>query len=263
MTLSPALPMRAPLLGDVRDATEIELWHRWCEDGDVRARDELTRRYLPLALRITADHVRRSSPRYDDARSAGLLGLAKAVERYTPDRGNSFAVYARLVIRGEILRHFRSTRYAVHVPRPHHERWMQLRRARRDAWVALGREPSSRDLAEHLGWDVALVEATEAVDAAERVATIEPDAPTHEGPDDTAQEAVRRTDVRAAVAKLEPRLQQLIARRYHDEAPQSELARDLGISQAHVSRLLARAHEQLRAELTVDDVVNAAPPMAA
>lgn len=245
---------RAPA-SSLRPRAESDLWEAWVDRACEVAREELVRRYLPLALRIAHDHCRRSSPRHDDIRAAAFLGLTKAVTRFQPGRGNSFAVYARLVVRGEILRHIRSTRYRVHVPRPHHERWMQLRRARRDAVVELGHEPSIEELAEWLDWDPQLVSDTSAVDAAERPAPIEPLVTTVADASDTAEVAVRHADVGTAIGQLEPRLQQVVVRRYADEAAQSEIAKDLGISQAHVSRLLAKAHQQLREILSYDPEV--------
>lgn len=228
---------------------EAELWRRR-RAGCDRAAEELVRRYLPLAIRLAGDHVRRTSDRHDDARASAYLGLVKAVARYEPERGNSFAVYAKAVVRGEILRHLRGSRYAIHVPRPLHERWMQVRAAQRAAVVELGHEPSSRELASWLDWDEATVVEALAVITAEQPGPIA--GVSRRDPQAVADEAVRHVSVNRAVATLDERLRHVVVRRFRDEATQAQIADELHMSQAHVSRLLARALDLLREALGDD-----------
>lgn len=229
---------------------EAILWARLAATACVASRDALVERYCPLARRIATDHCRVGSPRHGDVQSAAYLGLVKAVARFRPERGNSFAVYARLVIRGEVLRHIRGTRYSAHVPRPQHERYMAVRTASRRAAVELGREPSVRDLAERLGWGVEEVLSALDTERAESPTTLDGLGAARRSDDDVADAASTRVLAARAVRGLDDRQRHIVTRHFRDDATQSEIAAELQVSQAHVSRLLRRAIDQMRHELT-------------
>src|SRR5690349_1297993 len=86
-----------------------------CSAGDACARETIILRFLPLAGRIARIYEGRGEP-LEDLCQVARLGLIKAVDAYSPERG-TFAGYAWPKIQGEIRRHFRDTTWRVHVPR--------------------------------------------------------------------------------------------------------------------------------------------------
>src|SRR5690348_933329 len=89
------------------DKAEIaELFRRWREDGDRRAREELINRHLPLARGLARRYARTPEP-FEDLVQVASLGLVKAVDRFDADRGAAFTSFAVPTILGELKRHFR------------------------------------------------------------------------------------------------------------------------------------------------------------
>src|SRR5437870_5654715 len=67
-----------------------ELFRSWQQEGDCNARDALVRRFLPLARSLARRYDRSSEP-FDDLLQVASLGLLKAIDRFEPDRGHTFA----------------------------------------------------------------------------------------------------------------------------------------------------------------------------
>ncbi|MDZ7790067.1 MAG: sigma-70 family RNA polymerase sigma factor [Xanthomonadales bacterium] len=207
-----------------------------------RARAVLTERYQPLVIGQSAKLHRGRGPDHEDVVSVAQHGLQKAIADYDLDHGAPFAAYARAKVRGEMMRWFRDDRYSVHVPRPLHERFMQVRRAAAQLEADLHREPEVEEIAEHLDCPVSEVLEAMAVRSAQRsrinqLTSRIGDAEMLDVPD---------PDLAAALEALEERDQLLLYRRFWDGASQREVGEELDVSQAHVSRLEKRALEQLR-----------------
>ena len=126
-----------------RPARELSTLFRLCSAGDTRARETIVVRFLPLACRLARIYEGRGEP-IEDLRQAASLGLIKAVDRFSFDRGDSFPAYARPVILGEIRRHFRDTTWRVHVPRPIKDRAAQVLLADRELSTAPGSASRAR-----------------------------------------------------------------------------------------------------------------------
>ena len=118
--------------------------------GDSRARETLIVRFLPLARRLAWQYNGRGEP-MEDLVQAASVGLIKAVDRYSPDRGDAFPAYARPMILGEIRRHFRDTTWRVHVPRPVKESAGRVLRADHELRRIEGSPIKPEAIAQHLG----------------------------------------------------------------------------------------------------------------
>lgn len=211
-------------------------------DEAERAREELTRRYQPLVLgRAARMHGGRGAA-HDDVVSVAQVGLQKAIDGFDLQREVPFAAYASAKVHGELMRWFRDARYAVHVPRPLHERAMRVRRAVAELEASLHRAPDVDEVAAHLDEPRHAVLEAMAVRSAERTRTrmlavrlggTEAD----DRPD---------PDLARGLEQLGERERLILYRRYWEGCSQREVGEELACSQAHVSRLERAALEQLR-----------------
>ena len=126
-----------------------ELFVRWQQHGDQGARDELVKRYLPLARKLARRYSGAREP-FEDLLQVASLGLVKAVDRFDVDRGTAFSSFAVPTILGELKRYFRDLGWAVHVPRGPQEQALKVEEANQALTTRTGRAPSVRDLAEYL-----------------------------------------------------------------------------------------------------------------
>jgi RNA polymerase sigma-B factor len=215
----------------------------------------LVNRYRTL-VRSCANRYRRSPEAPEDLIQVGYVGLLKAINNFDPQVGRSLAAYAQPCITGEIKRYFRDKRWQVHVERPLQERLLELREGIRQLTQQLGRLPGDAELAGHLGFTEAEVREARSVDLLLQPASL--DAPLA-GQPETATLAdllgdedpqMEHTLSMAALAvhwgELPRREQRILLMRFYGDMTQAEIGKSLGISQMHVSRLLAHALGYLR-----------------
>jgi RNA polymerase sigma-B factor len=234
---------------------EERLLIRYHRDADLRAREELTQRLMPLARDLAGRYANSGEP-LDDLTQVAYLGLLKAIDRYDLDRGTGFVAYAVPTIRGELKRHFRDKGWAMHVPRDLQERALAVRRCREGLEGLLGRSPTVREVASELNCDSEQV--LEATLASNHYSVASLDAPPARDEDeagalgdqigsaDDTYAAVEDREVIAGNWKELSELERRVVRlRLVDELPQREIGRRVGFSQMHISRVLRRALEQL------------------
>ncbi len=213
------------------------------------ARQELVESHLPL-VRAMARRYARGREELDDLVQAGSVGLVKASRRFDPTRGVAFATFVAPTVEGEIRRHLHDRHGAVRVPREAQRMSAELRRYRSELAASLGRAPDVRELAAALDADPREVERLLAADLARDPIAL--GAPGTDGPVDG--EAPDRSEYRVLIASglraLTPRERRIVFLRFHADMTERQIARTIGISQAHVSRLLEGALTKLRAELT-------------
>ena len=219
---------------------------------------------LNLALvHFAAARFRTRSEPMEDIVQVGTIGLIKAIDRFDPAREVEFPTFALPTVLGEIKRFFRDTSWAVHVPRRLQELRLALARAGDDLSQALDRSPTAAELAEHLGiteeevceglvasnaYSVSSLDAQPGEDESEgsfadRVGTVDP-----------GLEGIENLEsLKPLLAQLSERERTLISLRFGAELTQSQIGEELGISQMHVSRLLARALGKLREHLLVEE----------
>ncbi len=261
-TTAPAHPPHAPGRPLTRSGTGIagldddqRLLRRY-RDGDLAARDELVHRFMPLARRLAGRYRHTGEPQ-DDLEQVAYVGLIKAIDRYDPDLG-PFVRYAVPNVLGELKRHFRDKGWGIHVPRSLQERFLKINEAVDVLSGRLGRSPSPRDIAAHVG--MTLEEVLEALDAASAYTPVALDAPHPGDPDgdrtlgdnlgseDQRYELVELGNtVAPAVRALPERELAILRMRFIEDLTQSEIAERVGVSQMHVSRLLRRSLDRLGA----------------
>ena len=219
-------------------------------------------------VRSCVQRYKRSPEPAEDLMQVGYVGLLKAINNFDPDVGGSLAAYAQPCISGEIKRHFRDKRWQVHVERSMQELVLQVREATRQLTQQLSHQPSDAELAGHLGIsDDDLREARRA-DMVFQPASL--DAPLAAGADAASladvlgeedPEVEHTLDMESVAAhwgELPRREQKILLLRFYGDMTQAEIGQQLGISQMHVSRLLAHALGHLRQRLLGPDETPAA-----
>jgi RNA polymerase sigma-B factor len=245
-----------------------ELFTRWHTQRDVRARDALIERSLPLARKLARRYAGSSEP-YDDLVQVASLGLVKAVERFDPARGFAFTSFAVPTIVGELKRYFRDTAWALHVDRSAQERARRITDARGEVRVHHRRAATVPELAEYL--ECSEEEVLDGLQIAEAFDTISLDAPrggvagetdrrldTLGDEDGRLQLVDEQTTVYAAAQQLCERDRTILYLRFGEDLTQAEIAAVVGVSQMQVSRLLRKSVRRLQ-ELTADAPLAKAP----
>lgn len=220
--------------------------------------DTLVVEHMALARQLAGWYSGRGQSS-DDLVQVASLGLVHAARRFDPSHGREFHSFAIPTILGELRKHFRDNAWAVRVPRGLQERTLQVLRASETLSQSLGRPPTVAEIAEHLDVveeEVLLAQQTdgEARSARSLDAPLESEAfSSLIGEDDEALDAIElRHDVRAAIAKLPAREQQILLLRFFGERTQAEISEQLGISQVHVSRVLSRTLAAIRDHVMYD-----------
>ncbi|MDX3516872.1 RNA polymerase sigma factor SigF [Streptomyces scabiei] len=240
----------------------IEL--RALPDGSVEyaeLRNRLVRMHLPLVEHLARRFRNRGEP-LDDLTQVATIGLIKSVDRFDPDRGVEFSTYATPTVVGEIKRHFRDKGWAVRVPRRLQELRLALTTATAELSQQHGRSPTVHELAEKLA--ISEEEVLEGLESANAYSTLSLDVPDTDdespavadtlGAEDEALEGVEyRESLKPLLEDLPPREKRILLLRFFGNMTQSQIAQEVGISQMHVSRLLARTLAQLREKLLVEE----------
>ena len=228
----------------------------------LRIRGELVELHLPL-VEYLARRFRNRGEWLDDLTQVATIGLIKSIDRFDLARGVEFSTYATPTIVGEIKRHFRDKGWAVRVPRRLQELKLALTKAIGDLAQKEGRAPTVAEIAAHL--QMTEEEVLEGLESANAYSTVSLDAPDSGDDDapavaeslgmlDEALEGVEyRESLKPLLEQLPSREKRILLLRFFGNMTQSQIASELGISQMHVSRLLARTLAQLRDGLTAED----------
>ena len=128
---------------------EDELLRRYVATRDPALKEELVKRFLPLA-RSLALRYRGASEQLEDLIQVASLGLVKALDGFDPERGRSFIAYAAPTILGELRRHFRDRVWEVRLPRGLQERTMAVQEAARKLGDEQGSSPTPSQIAQRL-----------------------------------------------------------------------------------------------------------------
>jgi RNA polymerase sigma-B factor len=241
------------------------LLRRYHLEGDLQARDELIERYMSLVRSLARRYAHRGE-QLDDLVQIGAIGLIKAIDRFDLDRGVELTTYATPNIIGEIKRHFRDKGWSVRVPRGLQELNVQISKLVEQLTVQLSRSPTIAELAEAAGVEEeSVLEALESGRAYSSV-SLSPGANSDEegelDPLESLGDVEHEYEIsedRAVLAPgfkvLDQRERKILHLRFFSGLTQSQIADEIGISQMHVSRLIRRSLEKIRAEIAEETEV--------
>jgi RNA polymerase sigma-B factor len=241
--------------GDDRRQERTEAFREFSTTRDPRLRDRLIESHLGLARHL-ANRFSGRGESVEDLTQVASMALIGAVDRFDPDRGVEFSTFATRTILGELKRHFRDKGWFVRAPRRIQELYLQVGETTGTLAQSLGRSPTIREIATAIG--TSEDEVLEALEAGQGYRSESLDAPgpdgvalgEHFGGEDAALPGADERFMLAPLLKsLTPRERLIVHLRFTEGLTQSEIATQIGISQMHVSRLLAKSLDTLRSGL--------------
>jgi RNA polymerase sigma-B factor len=235
-----------------------ELLRRYHESGDITAREALVERHLPLVRSLARRYAGRGES-LEDIEQVGAIGLIKAIDRYELDRDVALTTYATPNVVGEIKRHFRDRGWAIRIPRALQELNVKMSGALERLTADLGRSPTITELATEL--DATPEQVLEAMEAGSAYSPVSLSAGPQADEDLDLMEVIGHEDVEFARtderASLEPALdalpdreREILRMRFEEGMTQTQIAERVGLSQMHVSRLIRKSLERMRATLS-------------
>ena len=228
-------------------------------EGDPRRsplRDRLVTDHLPVAERLARRFTGRWGMAREDLVQVATVGLINAVDRFDVHRGCDFLSFAVPTMLGELRRHIRDTGWVVHMPRRLSELHLSVSRAAGELTQCLGRAPTPSEIAAHLR--IGRDEVLEGLEAgyASHLTSLDQTSVTGSRLSDTLGEedagltgVDNRETLLPLLKKLPERERLILGLRFVHNMTQSQIAERIGVSQVHVSRLLARTLETLRTGL--------------
>ncbi len=226
-------------------------------NGDKEARDKLVEGNLRLVLSV----IQRFSGRGenpDDLFQVGCIGLLKAVQNFDETKEVRFSTYGVPMIAGEIRRYLRDNS-AIRVSRSVRDTAYKVLQCKEQLQLEKGREATMEEVAAKL--ELPLEEVVNAMDAISAPVSLYEPVYSDGGDPLTVMDQVRDTKntdekwveriaLREAIGQLGERERQILSLRFHDGRTQMEVAREIGISQAQVSRLEKNALGSIRKAIT-------------
>jgi RNA polymerase sigma-B factor len=252
----------------LRSAPEAELQRRYAAERNPAIREELVRRFMPMA-RSLAMRYRRQTESLDDLVQVANLGLVKAIDGFDPERGRPFGAYAVPTILGELRRHFRDHVWNLRLPRGLGELTMKVDAAADALTERHGRHPTAAEIAQHL--EVTVEDVLEALEAGIARRSLSLDAPRagDHGDSAPASDSIPtgesgydrvEAELSARGADLDEREWDVLRMRFAEELTQSEIGERLGVSQMQISRISRAALWKLLAAVRGENAEGGAPP---
>ncbi len=241
--------MSAPVEGRLTSTTNTDPAHD--ESALVMAN-------LGVAQSIARRYRNRGIP-LDDLEQVARLGLVKAARSFDPSRRTDFLAYAVPTIRGEVRKHFRDQGWMVRPPRRIQELQSRILAAASELTQELGRSPRPSEIAAALEIPMGEVEEALAADGCFTPSSLDrPVGPAADAPalgdmlasqHDDHEAVDARVILGPAVRRLSERERRILHLRFFNGWTQEEIAREIGVTQMHVSRLLGKILSTLRSEL--------------
>jgi len=245
-------PRFTPPARDPLDAVRRQLHETYAATGDPAVRAELMASYDGFARSLALKFRHRES--IDDLVQVARIGLLHAIDRFDPELGRPFPLFARITITGELKRYIRDRTWSMRVPRSLQEDYLNVMRAVDELTAESSSSPSMQALADRCGLSVERVVEAQELRVSQRTLSIDgPAVPGSDEPyvelgrEDLAFRSLENRDLLASLLDRLPRRdRRIVELRFFDELTQSEIADTVGVSQMCVSRVLARTLGRLR-----------------
>lgn len=227
------------------------------KSGDLNARDELIKGNLRLVLSVIQSFKNRNE-NPDDLFQVGCIGLIKAIDNFDSTLDVKFSTYAVPMIIGELRRYLRDYN-TIRVPRSLRDMAYKALKAKESLSLKTSSEPTVEEIAKELNEDPKAV--SKALDAImEPISLYEPiyndngdslyvlDQIRDENSND--ENWIDNIAIKSAITHLGKREKQILLMRFYNGKTQTEVSKEIGISQAQVSRLEKSALEKMRKHMS-------------
>jgi RNA polymerase sigma-B factor len=235
-----------------------ERLHRYFSTRQLALRNQIVRDHADLAYRLAGKFTGRGEP-FEDLVQVAFIGLIQAVDRFDPTAGVALESFAVPTILGELKRHFRDRAWSMRVPRRLQEIYLEAKAMIDPLTQELGRSPTYTEIAARL--EITEEDLVGALEAGQNFYALSLDVPPPSengttaaplGRDDPGLLSVENRRLITALADgLPDRTRVAVQLRFGKDMTQSEIARQLGVSQMHVSRMLAKAMHHMRQRVTL------------
>ena len=217
---------------------------RRAREGDSDAREKLIEGNLRLVLSVIQRFEKRGE-NPDDLFQVGCIGLIKAIHNFDPDKQVRFSTYGVPMIAGEVRRYLRDNS-PIRVSRSIRDVAYRVLQCKELQTTVLGREPTLEEIAREL--QLPVEEVSQALDAVCAPVSLYDPVYSDGGDPLTVMDQVRdmrNTDdswldqilMKQAIEELSPREKKILSLRFYEGKTQMDVAKEIGISQAQVSRL--------------------------
>lgn len=242
------------------------LLSRYAMDREKAVRDLIVEKNLKIAAMVAKRFSGRGVD-FDDLYQVASLALTKAVDRFDPERGIKFVTFVTPTIVGEVKNYFRDRSRTIRLPRNSGELMRAIDRATEELSQELFRQPTSMELAEHLGLNIEEVLLAMEMRGASRLASLDfaPETDDEETPlsaflgveEKGFSEFESNETIKSAMTALDERQREVIRLRFFEGLSQRDAAARLGISQMSVSRVERRSLELMKTALagTEDGII--------
>ncbi len=231
---------------------------RKSQDGDKEAREKLVLNNVGLVWSIVRRFINRGHEA-DDLFQIGIIGLIKAIDKFDLSFNVKFSTYAVPMIMGEIKRFLRDDGM-IKVSRSLKENAGKIRNAREKLTYQLGREPTIEEISEEI--DITTEEILMALESNTEVESLNKTIyrgdgnsiylidKLQDGVEDESEIVIDKLVLKETIESLDEKDQKIIILRYFHDKTQTDIARELGISQVQVSRLEKKILTKMREKMT-------------
>lgn len=230
---------------------DLSLFKEYSLTKDNKLRNFLAEKYLYIA-EIMAKKLANKGVEYDDLFQVSSLALLKAIDRFDADKGLQFSTFATPSILGELKNYFRDKSRLIRPGRKNSQLMLRINRAISELSASSEKAPTSEEIAQHLG-----ISADSVIEAMEyNSAVLSLDQSVEEGgaslyeviPDTKNQfDAFDEADsLKQALSYLTEEERQIVSKRFSQNMSQSEIARQMNVSQMFISRLERKIINKLK-----------------
>ena len=224
--------------------------------GDLKAREELIKGNLRLVLSVIQSFKNRNE-NPDDLFQVGCIGLIKAIDHFDPSLEVKFSTYAVPMIIGELRRHLRDYN-TIRVPRSLRDIAYKALKAKEKLSLLMTNEPTIEEIAKEIGENeknvtIALDAIMDPISLYDPIYTDNGDAlyivDQIKDENENDESWTDNIAIKSAISNLGKRERQILLMRFYSGKTQTEISKEIGISQAQVSRLEKSALEKMKRQM--------------
>ena len=238
-----------------------ELFEQYKDNPTIDKRNEIVEKYLYMVDILIRKYTGKGVD-YEDLYQVGAMALVSAVERFDPSKGFEFSSFATPTILGEIKKYFRDKQWSLKVPRRLKEIASKVTESKEALYAKYQRNPTAEEIAEYTGYTVEQI--IEALESSQAYGTYSldktfddagedgesPFLERYTGFDEAGYERVETSEIiKKVMDTFSDQYKTIFRERFINDRSQSDIARELGISQMSVSRAERNMISRFRAEL--------------